>query len=217
MEQISFWTEAEVSGSMQFNLLAALSSSIEIMQRMHADPEFAPLLLQVCEVCVASYRKGGKLLIAGNGGSAADAQHFAGELVSRFEFDRPPLAAIALTTDTSILTAIGNDYGYRDVFSRQILAHGRHGDIFVAISTSGNSGNVLDAIAAARKIGLTIIGLSGQTGGEMKALCDYCICAPSRLTPRIQECHLVIEHTICGYIEEAIFGDSIVNPTTGKL
>ena len=138
MEQISFWMVAEVSGSMQYNPLAALSSSLEIMQRMQVDPAFAPLLLQVCEVCVASYRKGGKLLVAGNGGSAADAQHFAGELVSRFEFDRPPLPAIALTTDTSILTAIGNDYGYRDVFSRQILAYGLHGDIFVAISTSGN-------------------------------------------------------------------------------
>lgn len=206
-----------MSGSMQNNLLAALSSSLEIMQRMQADPAFAPLLHQVCEVCVESYRKSGKLLIAGNGGSAADAQHFAGELVSRFEFDRPPLAAIALTTDTSILTAIGNDYGYRDVFSRQILAHGLHGDIFVAISTSGNSGNILDAIVTARKIGLTVVGLSGQTGGEMKDLCDYCICAPSSSTPRIQECHLVIEHTICGYIEEAIFGDSSANPTTGKL
>jgi len=217
MEQISFWTEAEVSGSTQYNLLAALSSSLEIMQRMQADPAFLPQLLQVCEVCVQLYRKGGKLLIAGNGGSAADAQHFAGELVSRFDFDRPPLPAIALTTDTSILTAIGNDYGFRDVFSRQILAHGVHGDVFVAISTSGNSGNILDGIMTARQKGLTIIGLSGQTGGEMKALCDYCICAPSCSTPRIQECHLVIEHLMCGYIEDAIFGDLTTSPTTEKL
>ena len=213
MEQISFWMVAEVSGSMQYNPLAALSSSLEIMQRMQVDPAFAPLLLQVCEVCVASYRKGGKLLVAGNGGSAADAQHFAGELVGRFEFDRPPLPAIALTTDTSILTAIGNDYGYRDVFSRQILAYGLHGDIFVAISTSGNSGNILDAIMTARQKGLTIIGLSGQTGGQMKALCDYCICAPSSSTPRIQECHLVIEHMICGYIEAAMFEDLTAHST----
>jgi len=217
MGLISSWMEAEVSGSNPNNLLAVLSASLEVMHRLQDDPAFAPLLLEVCEVCVESYRKGGKLLIAGNGGSAADAQHFAGELVSRFEFDRAPLSAIALTTDTSILTAIGNDYGYRDVFSRQIMAHGRNGDIFVAISTSGNSGNILDAIVTARKAGMIIVGLSGQTGGEMKALCDYCICAPSASTPRIQECHLVIEHTICGYIEEAIFGNAAAYPPAGKL
>jgi len=206
--------EAEVPGNMINNLSAALSASLEIMHKMQSDPAFVPLLLDVCEACVASYRKGGKLLIAGNGGSAADAQHFAGELVSRFAFDRPPLSAIALTTDTSILTAIGNDYGYRDVFSRQVLAYGQKGDIFIAISTSGNSVNIVDAILTARKAGLTIIGLSGQTGGQIKAICDYCICAPSSSTPRIQECHLVIEHTICGYIEESLFGSSEASPIT---
>ena len=156
--------------------------------------------------CMGAFRTGRKILIAGNGGSAADAQHFAGELVSRFYFDRPPLAAIGLTTDTSILTAVGNDYGYEDVFSRQIQALGVAGDVFIAISTSGNSPNVIKAITQAKQQGLTTIGLTGRSGGMMKALCDICLCVPSDSTPRIQECHLVLEHTLCAYIEEALFG-----------
>jgi D-sedoheptulose 7-phosphate isomerase len=129
--------------------------------------------------CLLAYRKQRKILIAGNGGSAADTQHFAGELVSRFYFDRPALAAIALTTDTSILTEISNDYGYEDVFSRQIQALGQAGDVFIAISTSGNSPNILKAISQAKAQGLMVIGLTGRTGGKMKALCDLCLCAPS--------------------------------------
>lgn len=156
--------------------------------------------------CTNAYQANGKILIAGNGGSAADAQHFAGELVSRFYFDRPPLAAIALTTDSSILTAIGNDYGYEDVFARQVQALGRSGDVFIAISTSGNSPNILKAIVAAKSIGLVVIGLTGRSGGKMKALCDICLCAPSDSTPRIQECHLLIEHCLCACIEEQLFG-----------
>jgi D-sedoheptulose 7-phosphate isomerase len=155
--------------------------------------------------CTNAYQANGKILIAGNGGSAADAQHFAGELVSRFYFDRPPLAAIALTTDSSILTAIGNDYGYEDVFARQVQALGRSGDVFIAISTSGNSPNILKAIVAAKSIGLVVIGLTGRSGGKMKALCDICLCAPSDSTPRIQEFHLVIEHSLCACIEEQLF------------
>jgi D-sedoheptulose 7-phosphate isomerase len=182
---------------------------VEAQQRMLDDTSFATALSQVCEVCVACYRKGGKLLVAGNGGSAADAQHFAGELVSRFHFDRPPLSAIALTTDTSILTAIGNDYGYQEVFSRQILAHGCKGDIFIAISTSGESANILQAMRMARSIGMTVVGLTGQSGGAMKGLCDFCFCVPTTSTPRIQECHLVIEHTVCAQIEEALFGKPV--------
>jgi D-sedoheptulose 7-phosphate isomerase len=195
-----------VSGKPHTAVLAGLSESVQALQRMLGDAEFANLLSAVCAACVACYRSGGKLLIAGNGGSAADAQHFAGELVSRFYFDRPPLSALALTTDTSILTAIGNDYGYQDVFSRQVLAHGRAGDIFVAISTSGNSGNILQAMQSARSLGMTIVGLTGQSGGAMKELCDFCFCAPTNSTPRIQECHLVIEHTICAEIEQTLFG-----------
>jgi D-sedoheptulose 7-phosphate isomerase len=159
-----------------------------------------------CNACLLTYRNKGKILVAGNGGSAADAQHFAGELVSRFYFDRPALAAIALTTDTSILTAIGNDYGYEDVFSRQIQALGQAGDVFIAISTSGNSANILKAISAAKAAGMVVIGLTGRSGGKVKALCDICLCAPSDSTPRIQECHLIMEHTLCACIEEALFG-----------
>ncbi len=161
----------------------------------------------VCEKCISSYRTNGKILIAGNGGSAADAQHFAAELVSRFHFDRPALSAIALTTDSSILTAIGNDYGFEDVFARQIQALGRPGDVFIAISTSGNSPNILKAISTAKAIGLVVIGLTGKSAGKMKDMCDICLCAPSDSTPRIQECHLFFEHTLCACIEESLFGD----------
>lgn len=156
--------------------------------------------------CVTAFREGSKILIAGNGGSAADAQHFAGELVSRFYFDRPALAAVALTTDSSILTAIGNDYGYDDVFSRQLQALGQAGDVFIAISTSGNSANILKAIVQAKTQGLTVIGLTGLAGGKMQSMCDVCLCAPSDSTPHIQECHLVIEHALCAGIEQSLFG-----------
>lgn len=156
-------------------------------------------------LCTNAYNLGHKILIAGNGGSAADAQHFAGELVSRFQFNRPALSAIALTTDSSILTSIGNDYGYANVFARQIEAHGRNGDIFIAISTSGNSANILKAIESAKSIGLIVIGLTGRAGGEMKPMCDICLCAPSDSTPRIQEFHLVYEHTLCACIESSLF------------
>ena len=179
-------------------------SSIDLIK---TDKSLLTSLELVCNKCIASYRSNGKLIIAGNGGSAADAQHFAGELVSRFNFDRPPLSAIALTTDSSILTAIGNDYGYENVFARQIQAHGRTGDVFIAISTSGNSPNILKAIEAAKSIGLVVIGLTGRSGGKMKDMCDVCLCAPSDSTPRIQECHLFFEHTLCACIEESLFGE----------
>lgn len=174
---------------------------------LKADKLLLNSLERICEKCIKSYRNNGKILIAGNGGSAADAQHFAGELVSRFHFDRPALSAIALTTDSSILTAIGNDYGYEDVFARQIEAHGRSGDVFIAISTSGNSSNILKAIQTAKAIGLVVIGLTGRSGGKMKDMCDVCLCAPSDSTPRIQECHLFFEHTLCACIEESLFGE----------
>lgn len=163
-------------------------------------------VMRCTETCIAALRANGKILVAGNGGSAGDAQHFAGELVSRFYFDRPALAALALTTDTSILTAIGNDYGYEEVFARQVQALGQSGDVFIAISTSGNSPNILKAIAQARASGMAVIGLTGQGGGKMKPLCDICLCAPSGSTPHIQECHLVIEHAVCAGIEQALFG-----------
>jgi D-sedoheptulose 7-phosphate isomerase len=161
---------------------------------------------QIIEKIVSTYKQDGKVLIFGNGGSAADAQHFAGELVSRFYFDRPALSAFALTTDTSVITAIGNDYGYEQVFSRQVSASAKAEDVVIAISTSGNSKNVLAALAVAKEKGSFTVGLTGHTGGAMKEVCDVCICVPSNSTPRIQECHLIIEHAICAGVESRLFG-----------
>lgn len=161
----------------------------------------------VAQRCISALRGGKKILFAGNGGSAADCQHLAGELVSRFAFDRPGLPAVALTTDTSVLTAIGNDYGYEKLFARQIQALGVTGDVLFALSTSGNSPNVLAALQAAREKGLVTVGLTGTSGGQMPGLCDHCIYIPSNDTPKIQEGHIVVGHIVCGLIESALFGD----------
>lgn len=195
-----------MSGEALLMLQSHVRETIDVQTHLLTDAVIAEGFEAAFIACLLTYNNHGKILISGNGGSAADAQHFAGELVSRFYFDRPPLAAIALTTDSSILTAIGNDYGYEDVFARQVQALGRSGDVFIAISTSGNSPNILKAIVAAKLIGLVVIGLTGRSGGKMKALCDICLCAPSDSTPRIQECHLVIEHSLCACIEEQLFG-----------
>jgi len=160
----------------------------------------------VSRVIVERYEKKNKLLMAGNGGSAADAQHIAGELVSRFYFDRPALSAVALTTDTSILTAIGNDYGYENLFSRQIEANGAEGDVFIALSTSGNSKNIIKALEVAKSKKVITVGLSGSNVGAMDELCDYMIKVPSTSTPRIQEVHIVIGHILCMLVERKLFG-----------
>ena len=154
-------------------------------------------------------RAGGKALACGNGGSAADAQHFAAELVNRFEMDRPPLAAVALSTDTSTLTSIANDFAYQQVFSKQVRALGRRGDVLLAISTSGNSGNVLEAVGAAHELGLRIVALTGNGGGKMAALLnadDVHVCVPHKTTARIQEVHLLGLHCICDAIDFQLFG-----------
>ena len=158
---------------------------------------------KACETAVATLKAGGKILLCGNGGSAADAQHIAAELTGRYKTERGALAGIALTTDTSALTAIGNDYGYEFVFSRQLEALGREGDLLIAISTSGNSGNVIKALELARKIGIKTIGLSGRTGGAMNELCELNLVVPSNDTPRIQEMHIMIGHIICQAIDDA--------------
>lgn len=157
-------------------------------------------------LCIDALKNGKKIMVAGNGGSAADAQHIAGELVSKFYFDRPGLSALALTTDTSILTAIGNDYGYDKVFSRQIEANGVNGDIFIAISTSGNSKNIINALEEAKRKEIKTIGFTGMKKSKMEPLCDVTIKAPSISTPNIQESHIMIGHIICAIIEEQIFG-----------
>jgi D-sedoheptulose 7-phosphate isomerase len=178
-----------------------IRDSIEIKRELSEDT-----ILEISEKAVEIYRDGKKTLIAGNGGSAADAQHIAGEFVSRFYFDRPALPSIALTTDTSILTAVGNDYGYEDIFSRQIEANGVEGDMFIAISTSGNSKNILKALKVAKEKNLITVGFTGSSGGEMEELCDYILKVPSSDTPRVQESHILAGHIICAVVEKELFG-----------
>lgn len=177
------------------NNLTALSSNDELLARIET----------VASVCVSALKNGNKILFAGNGGSAADSQHLAGEIVSRFNYDRPGLPAFALTTDTSVLTAIGNDYGYERIFARQIEAAGNSGDVFFGISTSGRSPNILSALQTGREKGLITVGLTGKSGGMMPESCDYCLHVPSDSTPRIQEGHIVMGHIICCLIEQQMF------------
>ncbi|MCU0888145.1 MAG: SIS domain-containing protein [Rubritepida sp.] len=172
---------------------------------MEADAALCEGTARAAATVTAALRAGRKLMICGNGGSAADAQHWAGELVSRFHYDRPGLPAIALTVDSSILTAIGNDYGYDRVFARQVEALGQAGDVLFALSTSGNSPNILAALEAARARGIATVGFTGQGGGKMAALCELCLRVPSDSTPRIQEGHEVLGHAICAMVEAAIF------------
>jgi D-sedoheptulose 7-phosphate isomerase len=183
-----------------------ISESITVKEAMLSDQALIAQVEEVADLIVKTYRNGGKVLIAGNGGSAADAQHIAAELVSRFDFDRPALPAMALTTDTSILTAISNDYGYDSLFSRQLEANSRPGDVFIAISTSGNSPNIVRALATASQLDLVSVGLTGATGGKMADLCRYCINIPSTDTPRIQEGHITVGHILCAATEQALFG-----------
>ncbi len=183
-----------------------VKKSYETKQAIYENRELMKLIGEVSKLTTEAYKRGNKTLIAGNGGSAADAQHIAGEFVSKFYFDRPGLPSMALTTDTSILTAIGNDYGYEKLFARQVQANGVEGDIFIGISTSGNSKNIVEALKECKAKGITTVGLTGQSGGVMKELCDYCICIPSDETPRVQESHILIGHIICAVVEEEIFG-----------
>ena len=176
-----------------------------ILGLMREDTALKASLAAAASAVVDSLKAGGKVLFAGNGGSAADAQHMAGEFVSRFMFDRPGLAAVALTTDSSILTAIGNDYGYEKLFERQVQALGRAGDVLVVYSTSGRSPNVLRALEAARAQGVRTIGMTGNRGGPMHDLCDFVLATPSDSTPKIQEGHLVMGHILCGLVERAMF------------
>lgn len=187
-------------------LLGQIEESRDVKQHILEDRACLSSIQLACDRAVVCYRNGGKLLIAGNGGSAADAQHIAGELVSRFFFDRPSLPALALTTDSSIMTAIGNDYGYEELFARQIEGYGRSGDVFLAVTTSGNSPNILKGVAAARRQNVQVIGLTGAGGGKLAPLCDLCIKVPSTVTPRIQEGHILVGHLLCAYIEQELFG-----------
>jgi len=184
---------------------AAFATTARLIAAMSEDPTLCRTVAGAAALVVDALRAGGKLLLCGNGGSAADAQHWAGELVSRFRYDRPGLAAVALTTDTSILTAIGNDYGYERLFARQVEALGRPGDVLFALSTSGRSPNILAALAAARQCGLRTVGFTGAQEGAMDPLCDLLIRVPHAETPHIQEGHAAIGHAICAIVEATLF------------
>jgi D-sedoheptulose 7-phosphate isomerase len=179
--------------------------SCETLQRAADDIHLRATIYTIANAITDALRAGKKVLLIGNGGSAADAQHIAGEFMSTLNIDRNPLPAIALTTDTSVLTAIGNDYGYDKVFERQVLGLGRPGDVLVAISTSGRSPNVIAALKVARKMGLVTIGFTGDGERPMHSLCDHCLSAPSAETPLIQQIHIVAAHTVCGIVERNLF------------
>ena len=190
---------------MKSYIITQIQETQRLMSAMLTNDTLLACVEAAAVACIYAIENGNKVLLAGNGGSAADAQHIAGEFVSRFAFDRPGLPAIALTTDTSILTAIGNDYGYENLFARQVQAHAKKGDVFIAYSTSGGSLNVIAALKEARKRDVICIGMTGNRGGPMKELCDYYLEVPSADTPKIQEGHAVLGHTLCGLVERSLF------------
>ena len=181
-------------------ILGHFNESADLKKR--AADVLAEPIANAADLMFSVLTQGNKILACGNGGSAADCQHFAAELVGRFQKERQAMAAVAMTTDTSILTALGNDYGFDVIFSRQVEALVRPGDLVVGISTSGNSANIMKALEKANERGAVTVGLTGRSGGKMKNLCDICICIPSDVTARIQEAHLLVEHLVCQRIEE---------------
>jgi D-sedoheptulose 7-phosphate isomerase len=194
--------EGAISDLIQKKLVEGMA----VLEAVKADSALHATLKEAAEATASALKSGHKLMVAGNGGSAADAQHLVTEFVSRLCDDRPAMRAISLTTNTSILTAVGNDYGYERVFARQIEALGQTGDVFIAISTSGTSPNVLRALELSKQMGIMTIGLCGRTGGSMPPLCDYCIRIPSDVTMYIQQAHLALEHIFCMIVEQHYFG-----------
>jgi D-sedoheptulose 7-phosphate isomerase len=184
-----------------------LSHSLKALERATQDAGLLATAREIAEVIIGSLRAGNKLLVIGNGGSAADAQHIAAEIVGRYKQDRPAYAAMALTTDTSALTAIANDYGFEEVFARQVAGLGQRGDVLLALSTSGRSPNILAALRTARERGLVTIGFTGSKGEALGALCDHLLVAPSDDTPIIQQIHVTVAHGICEVIEQALMRD----------
>ena len=186
-----------------------IKESYETKQAIYENNDLLDNIVKVAQKCVALYKTDKKTILAGNGGSAADAQHIAAELVGRYGFDRPSIPSLALTTDTSNLTAIGNDYGYEQIFSRQLEGMGQDGDIFIGISTSGNSENIVKAFESAKKKNILTIALTGRDGGLMAKMADISLIVPSNSTPRIQESHILIGHILCDIIEKEIFADGV--------
>ena len=189
------------------DLASRIASQIEesIATKQRVLDGHVPVLAHMAEILIDALRNGHRVFFFGNGGSAADAQHIAAELVGRFMRERAALPAMALTTDTSILTALANDYSYDIVFSRQIEAFGQRGDVAVGISTSGNSGNVLEGVRTARELGMKTLALTGETGGKLRDMVDVCFCAPSRITSHIQETHIAVSHSLCELVEHVLF------------
>ncbi len=185
---------------------SSVESAIATMQLLRADAELLATLARAARSIIHAFRQGNKVILFGNGGSANDAQHIATEFVGRFGFDRPALPALSLAESLSSVTAISNDYGFERVFSRQIEAFARPGDVAIAISTSGNSPNVLNGVATANNADLYTIGMSGRSGGKLRSLVKDCLCVPSDDTPRIQECHTLIGHTLSQIVEQELFG-----------
>ena len=193
------------TGDFGHRVTELMKASIATKQTMLSNSELVATIAKVTEILVASLQQGNKVILFGNGGSAADAQHIAAELVGRFAFDRPALPALALSVNSSCVTAIGNDYGFDHVFSRQIEALAKAGDVAVGISTSGNSPNVAKAVLTARQMGLRTVGLTGASGGTLAKSAEFCICVPSNDTARIQECHILIGHILSELVEKEIF------------
>jgi D-sedoheptulose 7-phosphate isomerase len=183
-----------------------IEASISVKKVLLEDLFLLEQIMDISKACLGSLRTGGKIIFCGNGGSFADAQHLSAEFTSRFLFDRPALASIALGTNNSGLTAMGNDYGYENIFSRELEALGKPEDILIGITTSGNSPNIIKGVDAAKKVGITTFILTGQSGGKLKGLAD-CVHIPSNDTARIQECHILVGHIICGFVEKAMFKD----------
>jgi D-sedoheptulose 7-phosphate isomerase len=190
-------------------IIKQIADSAATKQAILENDGLLEMIVTVAKACVEVYRQGKKTMLAGNGGSAADAQHIAAELVGRYGFDRPSIPSLALTTDTSNLTAIGNDYGYDKVFSRQLEGMAQEGDIFIGISTSGNSQNIINAFESAKDRGVATVALVGRDGGKMAEVADYAIVIPSNATPRIQESHILIGHILCDIIEKELFGGGV--------
>jgi D-sedoheptulose 7-phosphate isomerase len=187
------------------NLKDGIRASIDTKSVLLADEAALNRIVAVGDLMISAFKRGNRVFFAGNGGSAADAQHLAAEFVSRFEFDRPGLPSLSLSTDTSMITAIGNDYGYEKLFRRQLEAQARPGDVFVGITTSGRSKNILEAFESCGALEVTSVALCGQSG-DLDGLVDHALRAPSSHTPRIQECHILIGHMLCAQVELAIFG-----------
>lgn len=193
-----------MNNSITVEITKQIEASIAVKQAVYQDSKIISQIVNLTTQCLESLRGGGKIVFAGNGGSFADAQHLSAEFTSRFKFDRSPLASLVLAANSSAISAIGNDYGFDKVFSRELEAVAKPGDIFIPITTSGNSTNIIESVKVANSIGLTTVCFTGATGGIMRGLCE-CICVPSVITAHIQECHIMLGHILCGLLENLIF------------